>query len=145
MSEDAIYKLASVRHTLRGVAAMMDQLLRQVLGMTGLTLPHALILVSLARAPTSRQVELKSLPGIGSPYLTRLLDELADRGLVGRVRSSGDRRQVLLSLTESGKAAAACLLKALSALTDTEWLNALEQGAVLLRCLLQQTSATVPC
>jgi DNA-binding MarR family transcriptional regulator len=95
---------------------------------------------------TCKQVDLKSLPGIASPHLTRLLDELTDRGLVYRGRSSEDRRQVLLSLTDSGREAASCLLTALNALTDNEWFNALEQlGASLLKCLLQQTSEAVPC
>ena len=50
--------------------------------------------------PTCKQIDLKSLPGIASSHLTGLLDELTDRGLVCRGRSSEDRRQVLLSLTE---------------------------------------------
>ena len=106
MSNDTIYKLAAARHTLRSAAAAMEQLVRRASGMTDLTLSHALVLVSLARMPTCKQVDLKSLPGIASPHLTRLLDELAARGLVWRGRSSEDRRQVLLSLTDSGREAA---------------------------------------
>lgn len=75
-----------------------------------LKLLHALVLVSLARMPTCRQVDLKSLPGVASPHLTRVLDELTDRGLVWRARSSEDRRQVLLSLTDSGRGAASCVI-----------------------------------
>lgn len=147
MSDDeTIYKLATLKHTLRNVAAAMEELVRRASGMTDLTLSHALVLVRLARMPTCRQVDLKSLPGIGSPHLTRLLDELAGRGLVDRSRSSADRRQVLLSLTDSGRDAALRLLRALSTLADHEWLNALDQlGSTLLRCLLQQTPAAVPC
>jgi DNA-binding MarR family transcriptional regulator len=126
MSNDTIYKLAAARHTLRSAAAAMEQLVRRASGMTDLTLSHALVLVSLARMPTCKQVDLKSLPGIASP-LTRLLDELTDRGLVCRGRSSEDRRQVLLSLTDSGREAASCLLTALNAVTDNEWFNALEE------------------
>ena len=144
--DDTIYKLAAVRHTLRNVAAAMEDLVRRASGLTDLTLSHALVLVRLARMPTCKQADLKSLPGIGSPHLTRLLDELSDRGLVGRSRSSGDRRQVLLSLTDSGRDAALRLLRALNTLADDEWLNALDQlGASLLRCLLQQTPEAVPC
>ena len=147
MSDDeTIYKLAAVRHTLRNVAAAMEEIVRRASGMTDLTLAHALVLARLARMPTCKQVDLKSLPGIGSPHLTRLLDELAGRGLVDRSRSSGDRRQVLLSLTDSGRDAALRLLRALSTLTDNEWLNALDQlGSSLLRCLLQQTPEAAPC
>jgi MarR family transcriptional regulator, organic hydroperoxide resistance regulator len=146
MSNDNIYKLAAARHTLRSVAATMEQLVRRASGITDLTLSHALVLVSLARMPTCRQADLKSLPGIASPHLTRLLDELTDRGLVCRGRSSQDRRHVLLSLTDSGKKAASCLLTALDSLTDNEWFNALERlGASLLKYPLQQTPGAVPC
>ena len=145
MSNDTIYKLAAARHTLRSVAAAMEQLVRRASGMTDLTLSHALVLVSLARMPTCKQVDLKALPGIAS-HLTRLLDELTDRGLVCRGRSSEDRRQVLLSLTDSGREAASCLLTALNAVTDNEWFNALEElGTSLLKCLLEQTPEAVPC
>jgi DNA-binding MarR family transcriptional regulator len=145
MSNDTIYKLAAARHTLRSVAAAMEQLVRRASGLTDLTLSHALVLVSLARMPTCKQVDLKSLPGIAS-HLTRLLDELTDRGLVCRGRSSEDRRQVLLSLTDSGREAASCLLTALNAVTDNEWFNALEElGTSLLKCLLEQTPEAVPC
>jgi len=140
MSNDTIYKLAAARHTLRSVAVAMEQLVRRASGMTDLKLSHALLLASLARMPTCRQVDLKSLPGIASPHLTRLLDELTDRGLVWRVRSSEDRRQVLLSLTDSGMEAASCLLTALNVVTDNEWFNALEQlSTSFFKCLLEQT------
>lgn len=146
MSNDTIYKLAAARHTLRNMAAAMEQLVRRAPGMTDLKLAHALVLVSLARKPTCRQVDLKSLPGIASPHLTRLLDELAARGLVWRGRSSEDRRQVLLSLTDSGREAASCLLTALNALTDNEWFDAVEKvGASLLKCSLQNTPEGVRC
>jgi DNA-binding MarR family transcriptional regulator len=146
MSSDTIYKLAAARHTLRSVAAAMEQLVARASGMTDLTLTHALVLVSLARMPTCKQVDLKSLPGIASPHLTRLLDELADRVLLDRTRSSKDRRQVLLSLTDSGRKAAACLLGLSQAFAHNECLDALEQvGATFLRCLLQQTREAVPC
>ena len=146
MSNDTIYKLAAARHTLRSAAAAMEQLVRRAPGMTDLKLAHALVLVSLARMPTCKQVDLKSLPGIASPHLTRLLDELTDRGLVCRGRSSEDRRQVLLSLTDSGREAASCLLTALNAVTDNEWFKALEElGTSLLKCLLEQTPEAVPC
>jgi DNA-binding MarR family transcriptional regulator len=106
MSNDSIYKLAAARHTLRSAATAMEHLVRRASGITDLGLSHALVLVSVARMPTCKQVDLKSLPGIASPHLTRLLDELTDRGLVCRGRSSHDRRQVLLSLTDSGMEAA---------------------------------------
>jgi DNA-binding MarR family transcriptional regulator len=139
MSNDTIYKLAAATHTLRSVAAAMEQLVRRASGVTDLKLAQAFILVSLARTPTCRQVDLKSLPGIASPHLTRLLDELTDRGLVWRARSSEDRRQVLLSLTDSGREAASCLLTALNAVTDNEWFDALEElGTSLLKCLPEQ-------
>jgi DNA-binding MarR family transcriptional regulator len=146
MSNDTIYKLATARHTLRSVTVAMEQLVRRASGMPDLTLSHALVLVSLARTSTCKQSELKSIPGIASPHLTRLLDELTNRSLVSRTRSSQDRRQVLLSLTESGRAAACCLLTVLNALTDNDWFNTLEQlGASLLERLLQEAPEAAPC
>jgi DNA-binding MarR family transcriptional regulator len=142
MSDDeTIYKIAAVRHTLRNVATAMEELVQRASGMTDLTLAHALVLVRLTRMPTCKQVDLKSLPGIGSPHLTRLLDELARRGLVDRSRSSGDRRQVLLSLTDSGREAALRLLRALHTLTDSEWLNALDRLGLRVAQVFASTNA----
>jgi DNA-binding MarR family transcriptional regulator len=58
--------------------------------------------------------------------LTKLIDELVNRGLVHRIRSSWDRRQIILALTMSGRDAASHLLASLNALTSETQLHAIE-------------------
>ena len=53
------------------------------------------------------QTDLASQLGISSASMTGLLQRLESAGLVVRERKRDDRREVLISLTASGKAAAA--------------------------------------
>lgn len=79
-------------------------------GSSDLTLVHWLILVHLSRARTCKQSDIHSETGIATGYLTRLLDELHAKEMIRRRRSTVDRRQILLSLTDQGKNAAFSLL-----------------------------------
>ena len=53
--------------------------------------------------------------GVAPPTATRMLDGLADRGLVERSPDPGDRRAVIVSLTARGRRAAAAKAKELEA------------------------------
>lgn len=48
--------------------------------------------------------ELKELQGVAQPTMTKIINGLMSRGLVTKMRSSQDKRQQELGLTEEGKA-----------------------------------------
>ncbi len=76
-----------------------------------------------------------------TPGITRLLDRLDEKGLVHRVRCGADRRQVLCTLTDAGRA----LVQALDAPTravDTGALGALTPAQVrALAALVRQVAS----
>jgi DNA-binding MarR family transcriptional regulator len=74
---------------------------------SGISLGHLQILWILQEhgpLPVSR---LADWLGIGAPNATGLLDRMEQRGLVERVRDAEDRRVVLASMTDEGRAAVA--------------------------------------
>lgn len=72
------------------------------------------------------------------PDLTRLLDRLEARGLIGRARSTADRRVVLASITEEGRQLLAELDEPIRRATK-ETLAHMESGRLeLLRELLDE-------
>jgi DNA-binding MarR family transcriptional regulator len=91
----------------------IEKIVQLASGANNLTLAHWIILVYLARAELCKQGDLMSGTGIAVGYLTRLLDDLEAKGMIRRHRSSEDRRQILLALTDSGKSAALALLGSL--------------------------------
>ncbi len=69
----------------------------------GLSPEQWFIVQRLAQRSPRRQAEL-SEPVLGdAPNITRLIDALVDRGLVGRLPDPDDRRSWLVSLTPSGR------------------------------------------
>ncbi|RDS84273.1 MarR family winged helix-turn-helix transcriptional regulator [Dyella psychrodurans] len=124
---DALYKMAEVSRVLRSATSTIEKLAHLVSGTSDLTLMHCLVLVHLSKAATCKQLELKSATGIPPAHLTKLLDELAHRGLVRRIRSSWDRRQIILALTEPGRETALRLLTSLHKLADKTQLDEIER------------------
>jgi DNA-binding MarR family transcriptional regulator len=132
---ETIYKVAEVARTLKLATHVMEKVVHIASGTNEhLTLLHWLVLVRLTSTPTCKQMELKSDTKIAAAYLTRLLDDLTREGLVRRHRSSSDRRQILLALTEHGRSSALELLAALNNVTQPSQLNAIEH----LRASLEQ-------
>jgi DNA-binding MarR family transcriptional regulator len=105
-----LHAAAAVSRGLKGAGSAIEKMVQAAAGSNDLTLAHWLILVQLSRAETCRQGELHAETGVNAGYLTRLLDELEARRLLGRRRSSEDRRQILLSLTDAGRRAARSML-----------------------------------
>jgi DNA-binding MarR family transcriptional regulator len=70
----------------------------------GLSLAQYHLLEPLADAPRTNR-ELAELAGISAPTATRMVDGLLDRGLVSRIEDPLDRRAVVISLTDPGRAA----------------------------------------
>src|SRR2546421_3626981 len=68
-----------------------------------LTPPQAGVLRRLAQFPGQSQRELADALGMHAPRLVALIDELEDRGLVGRARDPRDRRNYAISLTDEGR------------------------------------------
>jgi DNA-binding MarR family transcriptional regulator len=54
-----------------------------------------------------RMSELAALLGTDKPYVTLMIDDLEQRGLVTRTVSADDRRVKVLTLTDEGRAVAA--------------------------------------
>ena len=63
------------------------------------------VLYTLSKCPEPiRQTDLNRHVLLSQPALSRMVDRLADQGLVDRVVDPADRRGVRLSLTEEGRA-----------------------------------------
>ena len=69
----------------------------------GITPPHAGILRLIAATPACNQQALARKLGVLPSRMVVLIDELADRGLVERKRSTKDRRHSELVLTAKGQ------------------------------------------
>lgn len=70
----------------------------------GLSLAQYHLLEPLAEGPRTNR-ELAELAGITAPTATRMVDGLLERGFVTRLDDPSDRRAVVISLTEPGRAA----------------------------------------
>jgi MarR family transcriptional regulator, organic hydroperoxide resistance regulator len=70
----------------------------------GLSLAQYHLLEPLAGGPRTNR-ELAEQAGITAPTATRMVDGLLQRGLVTRLEDPIDRRAVVISLTEDGRAA----------------------------------------
>ena len=77
----------------------------------GITPAHAGILRFIARTPGLNQQRLAKFLGVLPSRMVLLIDELADKGLVRRRRSTKDRRHSELVLTPRGKRTLAKLSK----------------------------------
>jgi DNA-binding MarR family transcriptional regulator len=130
---ETIYKVAEVSRTLKCATHILEKIVHPSSSTNKhLTLLHWLVLIRLSSAPTYKQMELKSDTKIAAAYLTRLLDDLTREGLVRRHRSSSDRRQILLSLTDHGRSTAMELLTSPNDVTRPSQLSAIEHlGASL--------------
>jgi DNA-binding MarR family transcriptional regulator len=70
----------------------------------GLSLPQALLLSGLLHEPELTVGALADLAMVAKPTATRMLDTLERDGLVVRRKCVRDRRAVLVSLTDEGRA-----------------------------------------
>ena len=77
----------------------------------GITPAHAGILRFIARAPGLNQQRLAKFLDVLPSRMVLLIDELADKGLVHRKRSTKDRRHSELVLTKKGERTLAKLSK----------------------------------
>jgi len=90
-----------VRHLERVLA-------REVLNETeccGVSLPQRHVLLEVWRGKEISLVDLSAILGLDTSTLSRTVNSLVNLGLVSRVPNPKDRRYVLISLTEQGRAA----------------------------------------
>lgn len=81
----------------------MNALCQQVLEPHDLTLPQWVILSCLWRQNELTVGELSELVGTGFPATSRLVDRMADRGLVNRRRDESDGRVTVVSVSAKGQ------------------------------------------
>ncbi|WP_233843678.1 MarR family transcriptional regulator [Dyella sp. 2HG41-7] len=124
---DALYTMAEVSRILKYATSAIEKLAQVASGTSDLTLMHCLVLVHLSRTPSCKQVDLKSVTGITPAHLTKLVDELVNRGFVRRHRSSGDRRQVILALTTAGRETVLRVVASLRSHSNDVPLGAIEE------------------
>ncbi|GAB6038533.1 MarR family transcriptional regulator [Fundidesulfovibrio butyratiphilus] len=71
---------------------------------SGLSLPQMHTLEILGQSPSLRMKELAAKMGVTTGTLTITVDRLEKRGLVVRIPHETDRRSILVTLTEAGRA-----------------------------------------
>lgn len=95
----------------RAHAAMTHLVLEQqnprqaVADATGISFSRARVLRRLLNGP-ARMSDLAARLGTDKPYLTIMVDDLVQRGLVTRIVAPDDRRAKVVALTEAGRSLA---------------------------------------
>ena len=96
------------------------------------------LLVLVASNPRMNQKQLGAALGLSAPNLAVILDKLAERGLVERVRSTLDRRAQQLHLTPAGRSLTA-RAEAIAATMEEDALRMLSgaERALLIELLMK--------
>jgi DNA-binding MarR family transcriptional regulator len=76
----------------------------RLLAPLGLTAQQAALLLHASRGDAPTPSTLRVALGTDTAGMTRLLDRLADKGLLRRTRHPSDRRAVVIELTDAAKA-----------------------------------------
>jgi MarR family transcriptional regulator, organic hydroperoxide resistance regulator len=90
--------------TLYSTGLAMNKVYRKALRKLDLTYPQYLVLVVLWEKDELTVSDIGARLFLDSATLTPLLKRLEAAGLVSRARAAADERQVLISLTEAGRA-----------------------------------------
>lgn len=91
-------------HLIALINQLKDRLLEQHLADHDVTAAQFKIVLLISQERARSSADLVRLLSLDSGAMTRMLDRLEQKGLLTRERSIEDRRQVRLTLTESGKA-----------------------------------------
>ncbi|TBU71593.1 MarR family transcriptional regulator [Pseudomonas daroniae] len=83
---------------------LKDRLLERHLVEHGITAAQFKVVLLISQKLASTPADLVRLLNLDSGAMTRMLDRLEQKALIIRERSSEDRRQVCLTLTDSGRA-----------------------------------------
>lgn len=93
-----------VLRSLRRIFHAVDRHSRQLARRHGLTEPQAICLTAVRRAGAINPGHLARSVSLSPPTVSGILDRLERRGLIKRERAARDRRQVVVGLTEDGRA-----------------------------------------
>jgi DNA-binding MarR family transcriptional regulator len=92
------------------VSGLLFQIMREMRGAIGrraaefdITPQQAFLLVRTLRRPEASPTELGAEVGTDNAGITRLVDRLEAKGLVARRNHPGDRRSIVIELTQSGQ------------------------------------------
>lgn len=127
-----------------GVSRLSSRLRAQQPGSgEGLTRLAVSVLANLRHSGSLTPTELAAIEGVQAQSLTRVLNDLEERGRIARSRGRGDRRRQEIAITESGREALrdhvhhgnAWLAAALEARTTPAERGLLRLAAELLRQL----------
>ena len=91
--------LTAMRRLIRATDLDSKRLARQ----TNLSTSQLLVLELLAEGSEQTVGSIGEQVGLAQATVTNMVDRLEERGLVSRVRSDEDRRQVRVTLTEAGR------------------------------------------
>lgn len=89
---------------LYSTALGMNKVYRRLLGALGVTYPQYLVLLVLWERDQLTVSEIGERLFLDSATLTPLLKRMATQGLIDRTRAKADERQVIVSLTDAGRA-----------------------------------------
>ncbi|WP_417672086.1 MarR family winged helix-turn-helix transcriptional regulator [Roseibium sp.] len=93
---------ARVFKAIRRIVRAIDLRSREVSRAVGLTIPQIVVLQAIRDLGEVTTKELSDHADLSSATVVTILDKLEDRGLIGRYRSTIDRRVVHARLTETG-------------------------------------------
>lgn len=109
------------------VGRIGHRVLLRVVEEHGLRLPDYAVITALSDFGPLAQHEISDRLDFERAHVVRFVDRLEKHGFVRRDRSQSDRRQVVVSLTEEGRAAQAELAEA-AAKSEAEFLSMLDAG-----------------
>lgn len=98
---------ASLVRSMRKIAQAIDVRSREIVRLTGLTLPQLIVLQSVRSLGEVTTQAISRDASMSPPTVAAVLDKLEARGMVERYRSTLDRRVVHTRLTEAGRTALA--------------------------------------
>jgi len=85
---------------------LVSQQLERVFATVGLNLQQHVCLQLIYEGLANGPSDIAKACGLDTGSITRLVDQLSDKGFLVRMRDGSDRRQVSLALTAEGRAAA---------------------------------------
>ena len=94
---------ASVGYLLRRAKTLMLEAFETAIAQHGFTFTQYIVLAWLREGIATTAKDICTELSHDSGALARVIDQLAERGLVERSRDAGDRRKVELRLTDSGR------------------------------------------
>lgn len=112
----------SLVRSVRRIAQAVDVRSREIARLTGLTLPQLLVLQSIRDLGEVSTSAISRDVSMSPPTVVAVLDRLETRGLIGRYRSTADRRIVHARLTDEGRRALASAPNLLREEALSRWL-----------------------